>query len=199
MLTRVPCPALTTSSFRAFCYLLDHAGCGPLGPSSTFPTYRLPVLLPYGYGTSQPLPTAQDPPRPTAWATCTLPFRPARAGLEILTVAIPGQPTQRGTTAHFSKLGGHGRQPWQLSLHSPRHCMMQQFYNPSSVSQVGRRSPTAAYKGEARPPWMRTHSETLSRETFCCSHISLVWHQIFSAHFDSSVIFPPLPSVEVDE
>ena len=59
MLTSVLCSTLTTSSFRAFCCLSGHAGCGPLGPSSTFPTYRLPTLPPHGCGTTQPLPTAQ--------------------------------------------------------------------------------------------------------------------------------------------
>lgn len=88
MFIRVPCPAPATSSFRAFCCLSGRAGCGPLGPSSTFPVYGLPEFPPHGYRTSHPLPTAQlspltllvlaaqhvslpvFPPCPTAGANC---------------------------------------------------------------------------------------------------------------------------------
>jgi len=55
MLTRVPCPAPTAPSFRACHCLSGRADCGPLGPSSTFPTSRLPLLPPHGHRTSWPL------------------------------------------------------------------------------------------------------------------------------------------------
>lgn len=59
--------------------------------------------------------------------------------------------------------------------------------NPSSISHVGWRSPTA----EVHLPQIQTPRDVLCWETLCCALISFVWHQIFPAHFDSPVILFP--------
>lgn len=130
MLIRVPCPALATSSFPAFCWLLGSAGCAPLVlPTHSLcmaphlPTSWICDLSASSHSPAEPSNIAgaqprvehpQTSPGPLSWGEKPHdPIQTSSSQTQHSSVSIPRQPTQRGTAACFSKLGGHKRQCWQ--------------------------------------------------------------------------------------
>lgn len=173
MLIRVPCPALATSSFPAFCCLLGSAGWAPLvlPAHSLFMGAHLASSWIWDLSASsccpaQPSDIAGAQPRmehPQPHYPAPLSHSDPSGQTQPLSLSIPTEPTQRGAAACFSMLGEHKRQCWQPG-HSSRPWVMQ-FVSPAPF-QVGWRFPKAA-----EVPLPQTLRDVLCWETLLCSHL----------------------------
>lgn len=207
---QIPCldahqGAMPSSGHFQLSSLLLSPGLCPLGSSYSFLIYGLLILPPHGYGTCQSLPTAQLSPLTLLVLSpgcniSSLPQNPAVLGRQTpLSHSDPIKPDSTPLCIH----------PQTANTKRDSCLVFQAWRTPEAVlparpflkalSDAAVCSPVPFHRLDGGFPQQHRkqrclryrHSGMCCAEKHCCALISLVWHQIFPAHFDSPVILFP--------